>query len=122
MSASTAPPAGERIAVVGCGHVGATVAACLAELGHRVSGIDIDAAAIAGLQAGRIPFHEPGLAELVAANVGAGRLGFTTSFDSGIEGAGSIFLCVNTPATATGAADLRYVRAAVGQIAEASKA
>lgn len=119
MPRPNAPAAGERIAVVGCGHVGATVAACLAELGHRVCGIDVDAATVAGLQAGRIPFHEPGLAELIAGNVAAGRLAFTTSFDAGLDGARSIFLCVNTPATATGAADLRHVRAAVGQIAEA---
>jgi UDPglucose 6-dehydrogenase len=119
MPSGDAAPPGERIAVVGCGHVGATVSACLAELGHAVSGIDVDPAIVAGLQAGHVPFTEPDLPELMVANRSAGRLHFTTSVAEGLQGAGYVFLCVNTPATPTGAADLRFVRAAAGQVAEA---
>ncbi|HLG12333.1 MAG TPA: UDP-glucose/GDP-mannose dehydrogenase family protein [Dehalococcoidia bacterium] len=109
---------GERIAVLGCGHVGVVTAACLAKLGHSVAGVDIDPELVARLGDGRIPYLEPGLSELVATNLKAGRLRFTTSYAEGLEGAGFVFLCVNTPATPTGAADLRSVRRAVGQVAE----
>lgn len=107
-----------RIAVVGCGHVGTVMAACLAELGHHVEGVDVDAALVENLNAGRVPFIEPDLPELVASNREAGRLHFTTSYPEALHGAEFVFLCVNTPSTSTGAADLRYVRRAVGQIAE----
>jgi UDPglucose 6-dehydrogenase len=108
----------ERIAVLGCGHVGVVTAACLAQLGHNVAGVDIDAELVVRLSAGRIPFLEPGLSDLVAGNLEAGRLRFTTSYSEGLDGAGFVFLCVNTPATPTGAADLRSVRRAVAQTAE----
>ncbi len=112
-------PAGWRVAVVGCGHVGLVTAACLAQLGHRVAGIDINEARVDALRRGRIPFLEPGLDDLVATNAALGRLSFTTSYEDGTRDAEFVFLCVNTPATATGAADLRYVRAAVAHIARA---
>jgi UDPglucose 6-dehydrogenase len=111
----------QRIAVVGCGHVGMVTAACLAELGHSVRGIDIDADLVRRLGACEVPVMEPGLQELVASNVERGRLSFTTSYEDGLEGATFAFLCVNTPATATGAADLRHVRRAVAKIAETLK-
>jgi UDPglucose 6-dehydrogenase len=109
---------GERIAVLGCGHVGAVTAACLAELGHTVTGVDIDAGLVSRLAEARVPYLEPGLPELLGANLAAGRLRFTTSYEEGLEGAGFVFLCVNTPSTPTGAADLRSVRRAVGQVAD----
>ncbi len=108
-----------QIAVIGCGHVGLVTAACLAELGHTVTGVDTNATHVAALQAGEVPFLEPGLAALVQRGLRAGRLSFTSEYRTGIAGAGFVFLCVNTPATVTGAADLRAVRAAVTQIAEA---
>lgn len=113
------PSGSRRLAVVGCGHIGLVTAACLAELGHRVTGIDIDEARVEALRAGRVPFIEPGLGDLVAANTALGRLSFTTSYEDGLNKTEFVFLCVNTPATATGAADLRYVRAAVAQIVQA---
>jgi UDPglucose 6-dehydrogenase len=109
---------GQSIAVVGCGHVGTVTAACLAELGHSVCGVDVDDNLVQRLNAGDAPFLEPGLPELIASKLQTRGLRFTTSYTDALEGAGLVFLCVNTPATTTGAADLRYVRRAVGQIAE----
>ena len=108
---------GKRLAVVGCGHVGAVTAACMAELGHTVAGIDVDEDRVRALNAHAIPFIEPGLPELFQRHLG-GRLKFTSSYEEALEGAEFVFLCVNTPATPTGAADLRFVRKAVSQIAE----
>ena len=105
-----------HIAVVGSGHVGTVTAACLAELGHRVVAVDIDELLVSRLNAGDLPFIEPGLGEIVRRRTADGRLRFTTSYEDALAEAGFIFLCVNTPATITGAADLRYVRKAVGQI------
>jgi UDPglucose 6-dehydrogenase len=106
-----------RIAVVGCGHVGTVTAACLSELGHSVTGVDVDEKLVSRLAAGRAPFVEPTLNELIQDNQTAGRLRFTTSYDVALDGADFVFLCVSTPETTTGAADLSYVRAAVAQIA-----
>jgi len=98
---------GARIAVIGSGHVGTVTAACFAELGHEVVAVDIDEALVARMSAGDIPFLEPGLGELVARHTATRHLCFTTSYDEALAGAGFVFLCVNTPATITGAADLR---------------
>ncbi len=111
-----------RLAVVGCGHVGVVTAACFAELGHHVVGVDVNKALVDGLSAGHVPFTEPSLTELLVTNAALGRLSFTTSYAEALADAEFVFLCVNTPSTATGAADLRYVRTAVGQIAEALSA
>jgi UDPglucose 6-dehydrogenase len=107
-----------KVAVVGCGHVGTVTAACLSELGHSVRGVDIDASLVARLEANDLPFIEPGLSEILVRNRKSGRLKFTTSYAEALDAAEFIILCVNTPATITGAADLRYVRRAVAQIAE----
>jgi UDPglucose 6-dehydrogenase len=109
---------GHKLAVVGCGHVGTVTAACMAELGHDVAGIDVDQNLVDGLNRLVVPFMEPGLQELLDRNVTNGRLKFTTSHDEALDGVEFVFMCVNTPATPTGAADLRYVRKAVAQIAE----
>jgi UDPglucose 6-dehydrogenase len=106
-----------RIAIVGCGHVGLVFAAGLAELGHRVVGVDRDPALIASLGAGEVHIHEPGLPELVACGLGNGLLSFTTSYDEAIPAADFIFLAVDTPPTVGGAADLRNMRAAMRSIA-----
>lgn len=108
----------ERIAVVGCGHVGAVYAACLADLGHHVTGVDINQELVNSLNSATPPFLEPGLPELLQRHGGGGRLRFVTSYEDALDRAGFVFLCVNTPATITGAADLRYVRRAVSQIGE----
>uniref|UniRef100_UPI001FC9D3B8 3-hydroxyacyl-CoA dehydrogenase NAD-binding domain-containing protein n=1 Tax=Streptomyces carpinensis TaxID=66369 RepID=UPI001FC9D3B8 len=66
-----------RLTVIGTGYLGATHAACMAELGHEVVGVDVDAGKVAALRAGRAPFHEPGLAALLARHTASGRLRFT---------------------------------------------
>ena len=84
------------ISVVGTGYLGATHAAAMAELGANVIGIDTDADKVAALNAGTVPFYEPGLPELVSKNVEAGRLRFTIDF-SAAAAADTHFLCVGTP-------------------------
>ena len=106
-----------RVAVIGCGHVGLVVAAGLAKLGHSVVGVDRDQARVDSLCNGETAFHEPGLSELLADGLGAGRLVFTTSYDYAIPQSEFIFLAVDTPATPGGAADLGNIRAATQAIA-----
>jgi UDPglucose 6-dehydrogenase len=102
-----------RISVIGCGYLGAVHAACMAELGHDVVGIDVDEHKVAELSAGRAPFFEPGLPEVLARGVANGRLRFTTDMAEA-AGAQVHFVAVGTPQTAgSHAADLRYVDAAV---------
>jgi len=102
-----------RISVVGCGYLGAVHAACMAELGHDVVGIDVDARKVAELSAGRAPFFEPGLPEVLERATASGRLRFTTDMAEA-AGAQVHFVAVGTPQTAgSHAADLTYVDAAV---------
>lgn len=106
------------ISVIGCGYLGAVHAACMAELGHRVIGLDSDAQKIAELAAGRAPFYEPGLTELLERTVASGRLSFTTDYRE-IAAAEVHFLAVGTPQLATGeGADLRYIEEATDALAE----
>ncbi|HEX4830251.1 MAG TPA: nucleotide sugar dehydrogenase [Trebonia sp.] len=86
-----------RLTVIGCGHLGATQAACLAEIGHEVLGVDVDEARIALLSSGRAWFHEPGLDELLTRKLRAGRLRFTTSFAEAAAFATVHLLSVSTP-------------------------
>ena len=104
----------EPIGVVGVGWVGLVTAACFAELGHRVLARDIDADRIEALRQGELPFHEPGLADLVRNN--AERLTFTTEMDELLGAARLIFVCVQTPPTHSGDADLSAVNQAVSEI------
>ena len=85
-----------RISVIGCGYLGAVHAASMAELGHTVVGIDVDAAKIAALSAGQAPFFEPGLPELLARGIEAGRLRFSTDVADAGE-AEAHFIAVGTP-------------------------
>ncbi|MHB1172096.1 MAG: UDP-glucose dehydrogenase family protein [Lacisediminihabitans sp.] len=102
-----------KISVVGCGYLGAVHAACLAELGHEVVGIDVDEARIESLAAGRPPFFEPGLPELLTSAIATGRLSFSTD-PAAVEGARVHFVTVGTPQLADSyAADLSFVDAAV---------
>ena len=101
-----------RISVIGCGYLGAVHAASMADLGHEVVGIDVDEAKIAELSAGRAPFFEPGLPEVLTSATASGRLRFTTDL-AAAEGADVHFVAVGTPQSADGdAADLRFVDAA----------
>ena len=105
-----------RISVIGCGYLGAVHAACMAELGHDVVGIDVDAGKVAELSAGRAPFFEPGLPEVLERATASGRLRFTTDMAEA-AGAQVHFVAVGTPQTpGSHAADLRYVDAAVAAL------
>lgn len=100
-----------RIGVFGAGYVGLVTAACLAEMGNDVVGVDVDPERVAALGAGRMPIYEPGLDALVLANMRAGRLRFTTEARAGIAGREVIFIAVGTPSRPDGSADLDGVRA-----------
>lgn len=105
-----------RIAVIGCGYVGAVSAACFAELGHEVDCIDTDARRVALLQAGTSPIHEPGLETLIRSGLASGRLRFASSYPERMA-ARIVFIAVNTPEAQEGAADIRAVRDAVSSVA-----
>lgn len=103
-----------KMTVIGTGYLGATHAACMAELGHDVLGVDVDEAKIASLSAGKVPFFEPGLPEVLERNIDSGRLAFTTDNAQAAEFAHVHFLGVGTPQQhGSYAADLTYVRAVI---------
>jgi len=108
-----------KLAVIGAGYVGLTTGACLADLGHDVTVVDIDKEKIALLQRRMVPFFEPGLRELVERNAAAGRLQFTTSYADAVPGAEFAIIAVSTPEGEGGEADLSYVEAAASSIADA---
>jgi UDPglucose 6-dehydrogenase len=106
-----------KLSVIGCGYLGATHAACMSSLGFEVVGVDTDPDKIALLSKGELPFYEPGLDTLLAAEIKTGRLAFTTDF-SAVADADVHFICVGTPQSKDGlAADLTYVKSAVTAIA-----
>jgi UDPglucose 6-dehydrogenase len=109
-----------RIAMIGTGYVGLVSGACFADFGHQVTCVDKDADKIAALGRGEIPIFEPGLAALVATNVAASRLGFTTDLAGPVAEADAVFIAVGTPSRrGDGHADLSYVYAAAREIAAA---
>ena len=106
-----------RVTVIGTGYLGLTHAVCLADLGHEVLAIDVDAEKIAQAARGEAPFFEPGLEPLLRKNLDSGRLRFTMSFAE-VGAFGDIhFLCVGTPEGESGRADLRSVYAAAQALA-----
>ncbi len=109
----------KNIAVVGVGYVGLVTSAGFADLGNRVIALDIDEQRIASLKRGVMPIYEPGLEELVARNVAAARLSFTTSYEEALDGVEFVFIAVGTPSGVDGEADLKHVRAAAESIARA---
>jgi UDPglucose 6-dehydrogenase len=100
-----------RIAIFGTGYVGLVTGTCLAEVGHHVICVDIDAAKVEGLKQGIIPIFEPGLQPMVKANHAAGRLNFTTDAAAAIAHGEVVFIAVGTPPDEDGSADLQYVLA-----------
>jgi UDPglucose 6-dehydrogenase len=106
-----------RLSVIGTGYLGATHAACMAELGFEVIGVDVDPAKVELLQSGRVPFYEPGLDEVLARNIEAGRLRFTTSLAEAGAFADVHFICVGTPQQAgSHAADMTQVFGSVAAL------
>jgi UDPglucose 6-dehydrogenase len=111
-----------RIAMIGTGYVGLVSGACFSEFGVDVVCVDKDEKKIARLKKGEIPIYEPGLEALVANNVKAGRLSFTTDLAAAVPGADAVFIAVGTPSRrGDGHADLSYVFAAAEEIARAMK-
>ena len=111
-----------RISVIGCGYLGAVHAAAMAELGHDVVGIDVDAGKVAALNAGLAPFHEPGFTELLGRALDAGRLRFSSDV-AAATGCRVHFVCVGTPQKAgEHAADLRFVDAAAESLLQVLEA
>ena len=107
-----------RITVIGCGYLGATHAAAMAELGHEVLGIESDPGKRKELTEGRVPIYEPGLSDLLSRHVASGRLRFTDSFAEIADFGDLHFLCVGTPQMAESlAADLRQVEGAIQGLA-----
>jgi UDPglucose 6-dehydrogenase len=109
------------ICVIGVGYVGLVTAAGFADLGNRVTALDINEERVSNLRKGILPIYEPGLEEVVHRNVQAGRLSFTTSYDEGLGKAEFAFIAVGTPEGVDGDADLRYVRSAAESIAQSMK-
>jgi UDPglucose 6-dehydrogenase len=105
-----------RMSVIGCGHLGATHAACMASLGHEVIGVDIDEDKVSLLNSGKGWFHEPELDPMLAECIEAGRLRFTTDFAEAAEFAAVHFLGVATPGHPDGSYDMSQLRAAVSSL------
>ena len=106
-----------RIAIIGCGYVGLVSGACFSEFGAEVICIDKDKTKITEIKAGKIPIFEPGLDDLIAKNVLAGRLSFSSDLGANVGRADAIFIAVGTPSRrGDGHADLSYVYAAVEEI------
>ncbi|HZC40345.1 MAG TPA: UDP-glucose/GDP-mannose dehydrogenase family protein [Streptosporangiaceae bacterium] len=107
-----------RLTVLGTGYLGTTHAACLAELGFDVLGLDADPARVRALAAGRLPFHEPGLEELLASGLSSGRLRFTTCYEEAAAFGDVHFVCVGTPQRrGSGGADLSQLYGCIDALA-----
>ena len=110
-----------RLSVIGTGYLGATHAAAMAELGHEVVGVDADPRKVEALSRGEVPFYEPGLAELIASHTASGRLTFSEDIGA-VADCDVHFVCVGTPqASASPAADLSQVDAAVEALAKSMR-
>ncbi len=107
-----------KVTMFGTGYVGLVTGACFAESGNDVCCVDIDAAKVEMLRAGKIPIYEPGLSELVTQNVHANRLSFTTDARTGVDHAEVIFIAVGTPSLDDGSSDLTYVHTVANSIGE----
>jgi UDPglucose 6-dehydrogenase len=116
------PPSGAqrpRLTFIGTGYLGATYAICYAELGYEVLGVDVEVEKIEKLGSGEVPFHEPGLDEMLRRNLASGRLRFSTSYAEAADFGDVHFICVGTPQRKSGlGADLTYVEASVTNLAQ----
>ncbi|WP_273498990.1 nucleotide sugar dehydrogenase, partial [Lentibacter algarum] len=109
-----------KIAMIGTGYVGLVSGVCFSDFGHDVVCVDMDPAKIEMLKRGEVPIFEPGLDKLMAKNVAAGRLTFTTDLEEAVQGVEAVFIAVGTPTRrGDGHADLTYVMAAAEQVARA---
>jgi UDPglucose 6-dehydrogenase len=107
-----------NICVIGVGYVGLVTGACFADLGNRVTALDINETRIENLKCGILPIYEPGLKEIVDRTIKAERLSFTTDYREALKNVEFVFICVGTPEGVDGEADLQYVRMAAESIAQ----
>ncbi|CAN5827401.1 UDP-glucose/GDP-mannose dehydrogenase family protein [soil metagenome] len=107
-----------QISIIGSGYVGLVSGAAFADLGNDVYCVDIDAAKVQMLRNGECPIFEPGLPELISRNIKAQRLHFTTDYSEAVPESEFVFICVDTPSSSSGEADMRAVRKAAAMIAE----
>ena len=107
-----------NICIVGTGYVGLVTAACFAEMGNQVVCVDVDKDIVHRLQQGKVHIYEPGLEELVQRNHSAGRLGFTTRLEQGLDDSLFVFICVGTPADCDGSCDMSAVTAVARQVGQ----
>src|SRR5690606_1377195 len=110
-----------QLTIIGSGYVGLTTGTCFAEVGHEVMCVDNDADKVATLLRGESPIYEPGLADLVARNVAAGRLSFTTSTGEGVDHGEVVFIAVPTPPNPDGSVDLKFIEKVAREIAPCLK-
>ncbi|HNX94835.1 MAG TPA: UDP-glucose/GDP-mannose dehydrogenase family protein [Holophaga sp.] len=108
-----------NVLVIGSGYVGLVAAVGFAESGHRVLGVDVDAAKVEKLRKAISPIYEPGLEDLLSKHLASGTLRFTLDLKEGIADADAAFICVGTPQSEDGSADLHYVLAVASQLGEA---
>jgi len=108
-----------HVLVIGSGYVGLVAAVGFAEAGHTVLGVDVDAAKVERLRQGLSPIYEPGLDELLARHQASGQLRFSLDLRDGIREADAAFICVGTPQSEDGSADLQYVLAVAGDLGQA---
>jgi UDPglucose 6-dehydrogenase len=107
-----------KICMIGAGYVGLVSAACFSDFGWKVTCVDSDEERVAGLKRGEMPIYEPGLDDLVARNVAAARMDFSSSLPDAVQDADVVFLAVGTPIRrGDGYADLTYIFAAVEELA-----
>lgn len=106
-----------RICIIGTGYVGLVTGACFADVGHKVICVDCDESKVALLKSGGIPIYEPGLEDLVKANVAEGRLSFTASTEEGVQNSDIIFIAVPTPPQPDGSVDLAFIERVAREIA-----
>ncbi|MCX7804028.1 MAG: UDP-glucose/GDP-mannose dehydrogenase family protein [Planctomycetota bacterium] len=110
-----------RISIIGTGYVGSVTAACFAEAGHDVVGLDVDPARVRALSAGETPLFEPGLKDLLALGLREKRLRFTTEYPDAVRSSDIIFLAVDTPSREDGAADLSRITSAAESVARCAE-
>ena len=108
-----------KLSIIGTGYVGLVTGTCFAEKGHHVICVDNDASKVKALQGGRIPIYEPGLEELVASNVAAGRLTFTNDTAEGVANSDVVFIAVPTPPLPDGSVDMSFIERVARDIAGA---
>lgn len=107
-----------RLLMIGSGYVGLVSGACLAQMGHHVTCLDIDNEKIALLKNGEVPIYEPGLTEMLKRNLKQGRLSFTTDYKTAVKEASVCFIAVDTPSTSSGSASINSILSVASSIAE----